>query len=130
VSAASDWEVFRVAGERIAALHPGIDAAELFARMTSPSGHHANLRGKLLLMEVPCPNLGRPNAFYLLGTAHPVSWHGAPVQLLLFGLYERDAIESYLPASAQLFGELLTPEHIGAWLDGRLWPPAAASPGG
>lgn len=119
---ASTTDVFSAAAERIAALHPGVAADELFARITSPACHCASLRGKLLLLELACPGLDQPHAFYLLGTAGRVVWHGAPLRLFLFGLYHPEAIRSYVLASTHLYRDKLTPEGIRSWLHGDLWP--------
>ena len=73
-------------------------------------------------MEVPCPDLLDPHAFYLLGTAEDVAWHGAPIRLLLVGLYQPGALRSYLPASAELYRQCLTPANIDSWLRGAFWP--------
>jgi hypothetical protein len=114
--------VFRTAAESIAHLHPGMITGDLFRRMTSPDEHHASLRGRLLLMEIPCPNLKVPFALYLLGTAADVFWRGAALRLFLFGFYRPEEVGSYGLISAQLFRERLTPENIASWQHGRFWP--------
>lgn len=115
-------EALSAAADRIAGLHPGAKAEDLLRRMMHPRGHHASLRGKLLLMEIACQDLGEPMAFYLLGTAADIVWRGAPLRLLLFGLYHPEAIQAYAAASARLYQEALTPQSIRLWLDGRFWP--------
>jgi len=118
----STADVFAAAAERIAALNQGVRAAELLGGMTSPEGHCVSLRGRLLLMEIECMALAEPHAFYLLGAAEDLLWHGAPLRLFLFGLYRPEAIHSYVLASMQLERERLTAPNIRSWLDGCLWP--------
>jgi hypothetical protein len=112
------------AAERMASRDAGLAADDVFPRMTSPEEYCASLRGKLLFMEIACPELAEPYAFYLLGTARDVLWHGAPLRLFLFGLYRPEAVRSYVLASMQLDQEKLTPQNIRSWLHGRSWPGA------
>jgi hypothetical protein len=121
-------DLFRAAAARIAAAIPDLDPQDLFDRMTAPDQHSANLRGPLLLMETPCPRLDRPCALFLLGTAHVVHWHKAPIRLLLIGLYRPAGLPRYLAASRRLYARCLTTDHIRRWLAGTDWPDPLPSP--
>jgi len=115
-------DAFRAAAGRIATEHDALNPAALLGRMTTPDAHSANLRGRLLLMEIACPELAAPYAFYLLGAAGDLLWRGAPIRLFLFGLYRPAAARAYIAASQRLYRQTLTPANIRLWLDGGAWP--------
>lgn len=118
-------DLLRAVAGRAASHHDRLDADVLFERMTSPDEYSANLRGPLLLVEIPCPELDRPDAFHLMGTAREVTWRGAPIRLLLLGLYRPDALRYHAATSQRLYRETLTADHIRRWLEGQAWPDPA-----
>ncbi|MFW6158270.1 MAG: hypothetical protein ACOC8E_02800 [Planctomycetota bacterium] len=120
-------DLLRAAADRAASHQDRLDADVLFGRMTSPDEYSANLRGRLLLMEVACPELERPDAFYLMGTAREVTWRGAPVRLLLLALYRPDALRYHVVASQRVYHETLTADRIRHWLEGEAWPASPPS---